>query len=87
LDLTATLQLAHAVAAKIFEKSNPTLAQVIPLTDAEAAELNKAITQLAAFYDLKPDPKTVAWFGFLSALSVVYGGKAVQYQMRVAMQQ
>lgn len=40
-----------------------------------------AITEVAAQYDIVPDPKTVAWVGLFTALGSVYGARFAAYKL------
>lgn len=79
-----SLQFAHAVVAKMTEKSNPALSLVAQLSDTEAVQMADSIAELAKYYDFEPEPKTAALINILVVFGGIYGAKAVQYSLIVS---
>ena len=52
------------------------LGALAEITDAQGTELADAVIEVCQHYDLKPDPKTLAWVQLTMVLSAVYAPKA-----------
>lgn len=60
---------AHAIAALLLKSP------IIAINDVQGQELAIAIKDLAAQYDIKPNPKTMAWIKMAGVSAMVYGPK------------
>lgn len=49
---------------------------------SEATDVVNSGTELLEFYDLNPDPKTVAWLNFLGTMGMVYGTRVMAISNR-----
>ena len=50
------------------------------ITEDEARGLTAALVGVAEHYDLRPNPKVVAWVNLAGVLAVTYGGRYMAYQ-------
>ncbi len=55
----------------------------LELTQGEAEQLSKAIANVAAYYPVAVDPKTMAWLGLITIAGSLYGSRAVAYYARI----
>ncbi len=55
----------------------------LSLEQKEAAQLAEAIQNVAAFYDIPADPKTIAWVNLATTGMAIYGTRAFAYRNRM----
>lgn len=78
--LAQKIKGGHDLAAVFIGRVNPTLAQVIPITDDESQKMAVAVSDVLSHYDLTVNPVVMSWVNLAVCCGIVYVPKLMIYK-------